>query len=122
MNIPDEIKEDINPNCPLATRIAVDMYTRDYQNFPTPESSGTRYFEDLYFSGLDHWNELQDLTCDLTSKEKYLFSMLNAIAWVMLSSHHKAPTSIYLVYLAMCEFETIQCKLSDVKLAMEAQT
>jgi hypothetical protein len=114
MKIPDELLPDIDPDCPLSTRFAVDMYTGDFSKIPDLEYDDPEYVQKAYLAWLDHRVETNILHCDLSDFESQLALGLHAIGWLMVSNHINQDVSIYDIYVAMCDFEKKQREFKDI--------
>ena len=114
MNIPDEIKDDIIPGCPLSTRFAIEMYTHYIFEFQALDPDDPEYIQEVYLSWLEHRNEIEDLHCDLSDFERQLAFGLHAITWTLLSNHVNQSVSIYDIYAAMADFENMQNSIKAI--------
>ena len=114
MNIPPELLEDIQHDCPLSTRLAVDMYNTDYSKLPVLEYDDPEYVQKAYLSWLEYRNEFNALHCDLSDYDKCIVMGLHAIGWIMLSNHINQSVSVYDIYMAMCDFERKQREFKEI--------
>ena len=114
MNIPPELLPDIEADCPLSTRLAVDMYQTDRSKLPAIEYDDPDYVQKAYLSWLEHRNEFKALHCDLSNYESCIAMGLHAIGWIMLSNHINQSVSIYDIYVAMCDFERKQRAFREI--------